>query len=297
LSLSKRVVFRASFLALWAVAMTTVTVVLGAPPLRILRLVMGRVFYWLSVVGLSLALFGVGWKALALLFLMLAVLVGFYSELLEREWTPLSSSAVSLSVTILFGGISFGLWIMLQEQGWYPKLVKTIEASFGQSPLLNSSLKVSIEDLLLQAPSGFVVLMVVAVALLLLMEPRLKEWAGVKNRASLQYLREFRLPDVFVWITILSMLGSFVQIDIKWLQVLSMNVLNICVLLYFFQGLAVVVHVFDWMKVSAFWKTLWLVLIVLQLFLIVSAVGIIDYWIDLRQRLKKKPTEANNKTL
>ena len=276
--------------------MTTITVVLGAPPLRILRLVMGRSLYWVSVVGLGLILFGVGWKALALLFLMLAVLVGFYSDLLELEWTPLSSGAISLSVTTMLGGVGFGLWMALQGQGWYPNLVETIKTSFGQSPLLNGGLKVSIEDLLLQAPSGFVVLMMVAVALLLLMEPRLKEWAGLKGATSLQHLKEFRLPDVFVWITIGSLLGSFVQMDMKWLQVLSMNLLNICVLLYFFQGLAVVVHIFDWMKMSAFWRTLWLVLIVLQLFLMVSVIGVMDYWLDIRQRLKRKATELN-KTL
>ena len=296
MSLSKRVVFRSSFLALWAVVMTTITVVLGAPPLRILRLVMGRALYWVSVVGLGLILFGVGWKALALLFLMLAVLVGFYSDLLEREWTPLSSGAVSLSVTTMFGGIGFGLWMALQGQGWYPNLVETIKSSFGKSPILNGGLKVSIEDLLLQAPSGFVVLMIVAIALLLLMEPRLKEWAGLESGTSLQHLKEFRLPDIFVWITIATLLGSFVEMEMKWLQVLSMNLLNICVLLYFFQGLAVVVHIFDWMKMSAFWRALWLVLIVLQLFLMVSVFGVMDYWIDFRQRLRRKATEAN-KTL
>lgn len=296
MSLSRRVVFRSSFLALWALVMTTITVVLGAPPLRILRLVMGRGLYWVSVVGIGLVLFGFGWKALALLFVLLAMLVGFYSELLENKWSPLSSGAVALSLTTMMGGVGFGMWVVRQGQGWHGHLVESIQKSFGQSPLLNGGLKVSVEDLLLQAPSGFVVLMMVALALLLVMEPRLKEWAGLEKGTSLQYLKEFRLPDVFVWITIASLLGSFVQTEYKWIQVLSMNLLNICVLLYFFQGMAVVIYIFDWMKMSPFWRTLWLVLMVIQLFLMVSVIGIIDYWMDFRHRLKKKMTQIK-KTL
>lgn len=294
--LSKRAVIRSSFLALWALVMTTITVVLGAPPLRILRLVVGRSLYWVSVIGMGLVLFGIGWKALAIFFVLIAMLVGVYSELLENAWTPLSSSAVSLAMTSLAGGAAFLLWTVRQGQGWFARLTETVQSSFGQSPLLNGGIKLSVEDLLLQAPSGFLLLLIVASALLLVMEPRLREWAGQKSNSSITYLKDFRLPDVFVWLTIAALLGSFAKTDVRWAQVVGMNLLNICVLLYFFQGLAVIVRFFDVMKVSPFWRTVWLVLMVLQLFLVVSIIGLIDYWMDFRHRLKGK-SEQINKTL
>lgn len=296
MSLSKRAVIRSSFLALWALVMTTITVVLGAPPLRILRLVVGRSLYWVSVIGMGLVLFGVGWKALAIFFVLIAMLVGVYSELLESQWSPLSSSAVALALTSLSAGVAFILWTVRQGQGWFTQLADDIQKNFGQSPLLNGGIKLSVEDLLLQAPSGFLLLMIVAAALLLLMEPRLREWAGQKGSFSTGYLKDFRLPDVFVWLTMAALLGSFAKFEIKWAQVLAMNLLNICVLLYFFQGLAVVVRFFDAMKVTLFWRTIWLVLMVLQLFLVVSIIGLIDYWMDFRHRLKGK-SEQINKTL
>ncbi|MCB0363136.1 MAG: DUF2232 domain-containing protein, partial [Bdellovibrionales bacterium] len=228
---TRRVFFRSSFLVIWAVAMTTVTVVLGAPPLRILRLVMGRLLFFAIALGLSLVLFGVGWKPLAILFLLLTALVGVYSELLDRKWHPISSAAIAVSLSCIFGILGFGLWTLRVGKSWYAQALEYLKATLGGLSFFKTEMGFAVEDLLMQAPSGLVVLLLLASAVLLIMEPRLREWAGTSGREmNTSYLRGFRLPDVFVWVTILSLLGSFVKSDIKWIQVVSVNLLNVCVL-------------------------------------------------------------------
>lgn len=296
MALFRRMIFRSSFLALWAVVMTTVTVVLGAPPLRVLRLVMGRFLFWILTVGLSLVMFGLGWKPIAIVFLLLTLLVGFYSELLESRWSPLSSAAVAVSLTSIIGSLCFVFWTLRMGKGWYLLLLGSVKSKFEGVALFRGDFNLGVEDVLLQAPSGVVVLLLLASALLLVTEPRIREWAGKAEESGLTYLKHFRLPDAFVWITIVSLLGSFLKSDFKWTQVLAINFLNVCVLLYFFQGLAVFTSLFDKMKLSAFWRVVWTILLILQLFIIVSVVGLVDYWMDFRNRFERR-TKQINKTL
>jgi uncharacterized protein YybS (DUF2232 family) len=57
--------------------------------------------------------------------------------------------------------------------------------------------------------------------------------------------------------------------------------------IYLFQGLAVLEVSFLAFRIGTFWKVLIYVLVVGQLFFLLSAVGVIDYWVDFRQRLTK----------
>ena len=67
---------------------------------------------------------------------------------------------------------------------------------------------------------------------------------------------------------------------------LSANVFNIAVMLYFFQGLAVVVDFFAVKRVSVIWRTVAYLLIFLQLFLMVAFIGFVDLWLEFRNRTK-----------
>lgn len=296
MAVSRRMIFRSSFLALWAIAMTTITIVLGAPPLRILRLVMGRALFLVMAFGLSLVMFGLGLKPLAILFLFLTILVSFYSEFLEYQLNPIVSAGRAVMLTSLFGVASFCLWAAKSGKDWYARLLETLTNSVGNLPFFQSGFNIGVEDLLLQSPSLLVVLLLLASAILLIMEPRLREWAGLRDKMTSIYLKQFRLPDIFVWLTMASLLGSFIKTDMRWVQVVGTNILNICVVLYFFQGLTVFVALFDRLKMSVFWRTIWTVLLIVQLFVVVAVVGLVDYWMDFRHRFEKR-TKQFKKTL
>ncbi len=75
----------------------------------------------------------------------------------------------------------------------------------------------------------------------------------------------------------------------------AVNGLNVILVLYFFQGLAVVMRAFEVLRVTGYWKFVLLVIIIMQLFLCISVLGIIDYWANFRERINRKATEWQNK--
>ncbi|MCC6278831.1 MAG: DUF2232 domain-containing protein [Oligoflexia bacterium] len=108
---------------------------------------------------------------------------------------------------------------------------------------------------------------------------------------SLRSLRFWRLPDEYIWLALASVAASFFQIEPKWVQILSQNLLFVSVVLYFYQGLAVVVDFFELKKVSPIWRVLAYSLAFIQLFPVVVCLGFVDYWADFRarQRADKRP--------
>ncbi len=296
MNVSKKVVFRSFFLALWAVFMTTLTIVLGAPPLRVLRLVMGRALFHVMVFGLCLVMFGLGLKSLSLLFLFIALLVSLYSEFLEFNLSPIWASMAAILFNSILGSFAFTLWTMRKGAGWFDFLLGELKTNLDQFPFLKGGVGLPLKDLLFQMPSLVIILMIVATAIMMIIEPRLREWSGKNSQWDSSFLKQFRLTDGFIWIIIAALLGSFTKIEIKWLQVFAANVLNICIVLYFFQGMAVFTSLFDRMKMTPFWRSLFSLILIFQLFILVAIVGLVDYWLDFRIRFQK-PTKQFNKTL
>ena len=65
--------------------------------------------------------------------------------------------------------------------------------------------------------------------------------------------------------------------------------------LYFFQGLAVLEVAFRIFRTGAFWRFVIYFFIVGQLFLLLSAVGLIDYWVDFRSRMRRAYRREENR--
>jgi hypothetical protein len=104
-------------------------------------------------------------------------------------------------------------------------------------------------------------------------------------------LYEYRNADVLIWVSILALLGAFLELGLPQLQVIAQNVFYVLVFLYFFQGLAVVATMFAVLKVSPFWQSLWYFILVIQLLPVVSLVGFADYWLNFRQKIIRKTTD------
>ena len=98
----------------------------------------------------------------------------------------------------------------------------------------------------------------------------------------------WKAPDHLVWGIIVP--GFLLIPDVPELRVAAGNVLGIFALVYLFQGFAVLVHLFDRLKLSPVLRVLGLFLIFIQPFLIVGlwCIGFFDTWVDFRKLRPKK---------
>lgn len=286
---------RIAFYTVWSVLMTGLTYVLGAPPLKLLRAKLGRPGYWLLGIGLSALFFAAGAKAMALAFFSLVVLMGVFSELEEVGSGFMVSGFFTLLINTLLGAGAFAMWVSVTGPGWVQQIQTFLETALKPLANLNPQVKINYFDLMLNLPSMVIILWMCAIYLAVLLEPRLNngEPATAHSAATRAQLAEFRLPDPVIWLFIISLLGAFGGVSPKWLEAIAVNSLNVCMLLFFFQGIAVVTKFFEAMRTGWLWQVLFMILIVIHLALFVSLLGLMDYWLDFRARLTKRTEQFN----
>lgn len=288
--------FRFTLFSVWAVFMTALTFVLGAPPLKVLRRRMGRAPYWALTLGMCLVLFALHAKILALSFLTLVILMGVFEEFEEMGFGFQSSALYALIINVLVSAGGFALWVSRTGPAWRDTLTATIEAALKPLADLNTNFHVNPKDVMLQLPSVAIVLWMIAIYVAVLLESRLSGWdmAAPDARPTLRpQLAEFRLPDAMVWAFIASLLGAFGNFHHPAVEALAVNTMNVCMVLFFFQGIAVVSRFFAAIRMGIFWQGVFMVLIVVQLFLFVSLLGLLDYWLNFRARLAKRSERFN----
>lgn len=282
------------FFSVWAVLMTALTYILGAPPLKVVRRKLGRAGYWALTTLLSVGLYVLHAKMLGVAFFSLVVLIGVFDEFEEMGFSFSLSALFTLLINSLLSGGAFALWVFYSGPKWSQTILTSIETVLKPVVELNPRIQINYFDLMLQLPSIAIISWMAALYVAILLESRmLGTGATATDGASVApsmrpQLATFRLPDICIWVFIASLLGAFGGTHVQTLEALAVNALNVCVMLFFFQGIAVVAKFFESMRLNAFWQTLFMALIVIQLFLIVSVLGLVDYWIDIRARLVKR---------
>ncbi len=103
--------------------------------------------------------------------------------------------------------------------------------------------------------------------------------------------KEFRTPPVMVWALIIS--GFCMLAPTKLVTTPALNILILLCVLYFMQGLAVLLTTINRSNFSGILKVIMSVLILTQPYLagIICIIGIFDYWADFR--LPRKPQGEN----
>lgn len=99
-------------------------------------------------------------------------------------------------------------------------------------------------------------------------------------------LNHWRAPEPLVWAAIAS--GILLVLDQPWLRMLGINGLIVMMMIYFFQGIAIVSFYFKKKQFPRALRVILYGLIALQqlLLLVVAAVGFFDMWIDFRRTRK-----------
>lgn len=276
-----------------ATLLTTLFVFLGTPLLRVLRNVFGPLKYWISGLLISGFLVFISPNTVMMGFMLLSfwLTVGVYQELEERGhanfWTACFSIALG-SLVILMGP---QIWSQVLGLNLVDGLKESFEAITKQ--LSNgkglSDYGISAEAIIGQIPSMVIVMEITALAFALMLDRRFAVISGLRYEriASQMRLLEFRVPDYAIWIVMISFLFSFLKSTPAMVSVVSLNVFNVMMGMYLFQGLAVLEMSFLAFRIGSFIRLLIYVFVVGQLFFLLSAVGVIDYWVDFRQRLKR----------
>lgn len=288
-------VLRLSFYALWSVVMTALTFVLGAPPLRLLRVRLGRLGFWIFGAAVATALYAAGGQSVGVGYFSLILLIGIYSELEDSGLSFMVSAFFTLLINSLLGAGAFALWVSRTGPKWSQQILGFLETVLKPLVELNPKIQINYYDLMLQLPSVILLLWMAALYLATLLESRLNggESASRHGTETRAQLAEFRLPDPVIWVFILSLLGAFGGFVPPIVSAIAVNAMNVCLMLLFFQGIAVVAKFFASVRLGMFWQFLFMVLIVVHLFLFVSLLGLMDHWLDFRARLNKRPEELN----
>jgi hypothetical protein len=180
------------------------------------------------------------------------------------------------------------------DENWMEAFRENLQKVLGQNLPTSettswlSGVKVDADFLLSQMPSMIGVLIISSLAFAIVLDRRVALMAGLRYERIASGLRplEFRIPDGFVFVAMFSFLLSFLKLGTPMVSTISMNIFNVMVGAYFFQGLAVLETAFLVFRAGFFVRAMIYVFVVGQLFFLLSIVGLVDYWVDFRQRLR-----------
>ncbi len=274
---------------LTAVAFSVTTVFLAPLPLLVLRRKEGRLALLAAALAGTVALYFLAPLVVAMSFGAAAILT---VVLTECENSNIGYTASIFVTVIVLAGVGFLLGsFAVHYLGFQP--IVFFKEQIAQTL---TQLKVTPEvtqdqdSVLKQVPSAIVMMTIFSVWLNSILAPRVEKilgWAPEKlsHHFSSQELLEWKLPDAFVWIALASAAGNFLDFEPLWLKWTCTNVFNVVIMLYFFQGLAVVVNFFNTKRVGPIWRMISYILIFTQ-FWAVASLGFIDLWMQFRTRKK-----------
>ena len=279
-----------------SILLSMFTVVFGSPLLRVLRKAYGPLAFWI----LGLMVSGIAWflnaQPLALFLGSIWMTLGVYTELEERGLGWWNSGCLSLLAGATASAVGFTAALKMNGINTYAEVVKLVELFTQKVSEMNPAVKLDPETIAQQIPSFVMIFLVLALGLGLIYERRVFSWLNLprEKTASQLKLLEYRLPDYMIWVAMTAFLLTMVSFGGKAIAILAVNIVNVCVVLYFFQGLAVLEVFLNSIRAGVFTRVLTYIILVGQLLLVLSVIGLIDYWVDFRGRIRKMTTVGSN---
>ncbi|MHB8908837.1 MAG: YybS family protein [Syntrophales bacterium] len=220
------------------------------------------------------------------------------SELLRRRYS-IEKTFILASLALFFCGTGFVLYrAFLSGVAPWRMVELTIEGIVGENLKLYEQLNISEEQIVMireNAPQ-IVDFFTGIFPALALSGAVLTVWLNVvtgrsllgKNAALFPDFGDLSLwkaPEKLVWLLIAAGAMTLAPVDI--LDMVGMNLLIICCLVYLFQGMAITGFFFRQKKVPRMMRLLVYTLIVVQQYMVilVIAFGLFDMWVDFRKRI------------
>ncbi len=283
--------FRLLSLSLFSTILTSLTMVLGAIPLRQIHQIFGAYVFWPSQLLLAIGLFALE-PSLSFAYLTLLVLVGAFRFAEQGADVRLfAAGAFSISASIAVILLSLGAW---QSYSGVPisEVIKAkIEGGMILFPENPGREGLTVDEIFAVLPAIAICSLIASLCLSLVFDrvrkPRLSKHSLADE------IGQFKVPPAFIWIACAAALGYFLNHSMEWLNILSLNALYVISFLYFLQGMAVVSYLFSALRIGPGWRFILYLLLFLQLY-VVSLVGFTDYWLEFRERIFKKVSEKNS---
>lgn len=276
--------------------LTSITAVFGGVPLKVLRHRLGRAPYFLLALPAT-ALFFYFMPVLGVYYFALCILIELQCEFEEHSDDAFMSSFLALLSTLMLVAGGLMLWSAQKGFSWIhgveDNLALALQSFKGMS---QSNPPVAAADVLVQLPSAITILLALNLFFANLFE---KLWTPPswrhQTKPTPKSLGNYTVPAYIVWLTIFAVLGAFGKnVAPPWLERVCLNIVNVSVLLFFFQGFAITVQFLRILKINRLWRTFFLIFLSLQLFLVISFVGFVDFWMNFRERLRKRTAQLKS---
>ncbi len=263
---------------------------------------LGRMRGLLTLAAAFLAVSGIlallGHRANISVLLMIAVTGVILAEILQRRYS-IEKTFILASLALFFCGVGFMLYAAFLHGVTPWRMVElTIAGIIDENLKLYEQVDISADQIGMireNAPQivGFFTAIFPSLALsgsvltvwlnLLTGRSILGKNPGVF--ADFGDLCLWKAPEKLVWLLIVSGVMTLAPVDI--LDMVGMNLLILCCLVYFFQGLAITGFFFRQRKVPRLMRWLFYLLIAVQQYMVilVIAFGLFDLWIDFRKRI------------
>lgn len=300
MTLEKGSLTKLSIISSIAVLMTLLTGIFGTPFLRVIRNVYGSLTFWglVFLFLLGSTYFRADW--LSYLVGSVWITTGISLELEKRKFSFLWNSILSLIAG--FSICSLGLLSVLKGLGITDVARAAEYFEEAAKPLIKAQANQDVDytALVQQVPSMIFIMLLLGLAIGYLMERRVRFWFRLTKQSyvyKFDFLK-FRVSDGLIWVALFALLfstlGSMSK-DLQQIGTVSSNVVNVFIMVYFFQGLAVLETFLQKVKAGVFFRTLNYLIFIGQLFLVLSIVGFLDFWFDFRAKINVKGRLKNER--
>lgn len=272
---------------------------LGAPFMRALFVSTRSRTFWATAAILIATMLAVGIKNHKILETAVYVgsiwmTLGTYSELEKRGIGWLNSGLVSIFTGFVFALAGYFLVLKnLTSGNLLLEVVEPLSVALNKAIPENAP---SSEALVKFLPGVFIASLFGSLAISFAYEDKVTKLFRIQRERIASGLRwlEFRLPSAAIWTALVAILYSELSAEPGILHTLSLNVLIVLTVAFFFQGIAVVAALLRVYRVSPIFRTITYLLIFLQLAPFIVFVGFADYWADFRRLVIKKTKTTLN---
>ncbi len=271
----------------------------GAPFVRVTRIVYGAKAFWIAGVVYAALLSFVS-PLFGCMVAGIWMSVGFYTEFEFRGRTSftyaLLSTVMSLTLSLILPVVimnSMGGSVLEAMDITKQSLIDTIKTTMnGNTSFYLGPISIDLQNIVYLLPSLIFVVYAYSIAFALIFGQRTAVMMNEKvtKIASGLRLLDFKLPDYMIWVAMISFLLSFYTLKNQFITYTALNIFNISLSIYLLQGIAILEVLLLVFRAGFFLRMFVYVFIVGQLFFLFGFVGIVDYWVDFRRRLKKRMT-------
>ncbi|MBC7464840.1 MAG: DUF2232 domain-containing protein [Bdellovibrio sp.] len=276
------------WLALTSVLVSVAFSFLGAPFLRAFSVSAKPKVFWTAGVLLVIALIVMGMTLPSVYIGAIWMTLGIYSELEKRGVNWRAAGLISLISGVVSAAVLLTLLTrFLAGQNLISDLLQPLQTAmnkaFPEDPIEASVIASYL-------PGIFAATLFMAMGLGFILETKINQIFNIQRTrvaSGLKWL-EFRLPDAFIWVSLFAAFFGLIGINQPIVEKVALNIVIVSVVAFFFQGLVVVEFMTRAFRLGSFSKTILFIFLLLQAAPALILVGLIDYWADFRQKVRKK---------